>query len=105
MRDGNSCRGIPLVHLVVFAENHDQVGNRMMGERLGQLVSFEACKLAAATVLLSPLIPMLFMGDEYGETAPFQYFISHSNPDLVEAVRRGRKEEFAGFEWRGDPPD
>src|SRR5262249_33691314 len=62
-------------------------------------------KLAGATVLLSPFVPLLFMGDEYGETAPFQYFVSHSDPDLIQAVRKGRKEEFAHFEWQGDPPD
>jgi maltooligosyltrehalose trehalohydrolase len=77
----------------------------MMGERLSQLVSLEAYKLAESVVLLSPFVPMLFMGDEYGETARFQYFISHSDSDLVEAVRRGRKEEFSAFRWIGEPPD
>jgi maltooligosyltrehalose trehalohydrolase len=81
------------------------VGNRMLGERLGQLISFEALKLAAGAVLLSPFIPLLFMGEEYGETAPFQYFISHLDPELVEAVRRGRREEFAGFAWDDEPSD
>jgi maltooligosyltrehalose trehalohydrolase len=61
--------------------------------------------LAAAAVILSPFLPLLFMGDEYGETAPFQYFVSHSDPELVEAVRRGRREEFASFKWMGDLPD
>ena len=96
---------VPAHRLVVFAQNHDQVGNRLLGERLSQLVSFEALKLAAGLVLLSPFVPLLFMGEEYGETAPFQYFISHSNPELVEAVRKGRMEEFADFQWHGDPPD
>ena len=77
----------------------------MMGERLSQLVSFEAYKLASSVVLLSPFVPLLFMGDEYGETAPFQYFVSHSDPDLVEAVRRGRQEEFAAFKWKDEAPD
>ncbi len=104
-RHGNSSRGIPSVKFVVFAQNHDQVGNRMLGERLGQLVSFDACKLAYSIVLLSPFIPLLFMGDEYGETAPFQFFVSHSDEKLIEAVRRGRKEEFASFKWSGEPPD
>jgi maltooligosyltrehalose trehalohydrolase len=104
-RHGNSSRGVPPAKFVVFAQNHDQIGNRMLGERLGLLVSFEASKLAASVVLLSPFIPLLFMGDEYGETAPFQYFVSHSDPQLVEAVRRGRKEEFASFQWHGEPPD
>jgi len=104
-RHGNSSRGIPSVKFVVFAQNHDQVGNRMLGERLSHLVSFEACKLASGIVLLSPFVPLLFMGDEYGEKAPFQYFVSHSDKDLIEAVRRGRKEEFASFKWSAEPPD
>jgi maltooligosyltrehalose trehalohydrolase len=104
-RHGNSSRAIPSVKFVVFAQNHDQIGNRLMGDRLSQLVSLEAYKLASSVVLLSPFVPLLFMGDEYGETAPFQYFVSHSDPDLVEAVRRGRKEEFASFDWQGEPPD
>jgi maltooligosyltrehalose trehalohydrolase len=104
-RHGNSSRGVSSAKFVVYAQNHDQVGNRMMGERLGHLVSFEAYKLAASVVLLSPFVPLLFMGDEYGETAPFQYFVSHSDPVLIEAVRRGRKEEFAAFNWKGEAPD
>jgi len=90
---------------VVCAQNHDQIGNRMLGERLSQLVSHEQLRLAAAVIVLSPFLPMLFMGEEYGETAPFQYFTSHSDADLIEAVRKGRREEFKGFEWRGEAPD
>jgi maltooligosyltrehalose trehalohydrolase len=104
-RHGNSSRSIPPQRLVVFAQNHDQVGNRMRGDRLGRIVSFEALKLAAGIILLSPNLPLLFMGEEYGETAPFPYFVSHSDPDLVTAVRRGRREEFASFGWEGTPPD
>jgi maltooligosyltrehalose trehalohydrolase len=104
-RHGNSSRDIPACRFVVFAQNHDQVGNRMRGDRLSCLVKFEALKLAAGVVILSPFIPLLFMGEEYGETAPFQYFTSHSDPKLVEAVRHGRQEEFAAFESRSDPPD
>ncbi|HXG57515.1 MAG TPA: malto-oligosyltrehalose trehalohydrolase [Thermoanaerobaculia bacterium] len=90
---------------VVCAQNHDQVGNRMTGERLAVLVPEEDLRLAAAAVILSPFVPMLFMGEEYGETAPFQYFTSHSDPALIEAVRKGRREEFDDFAWRGEPPD
>jgi len=61
--------------------------------------------LAAAAVILSPYMPLLFMGEEYGETAPFPYFVSHSDEHLVEAVRRGRREEFAAFADQGTPPD
>lgn len=104
-RHGNSSRSIPPQKFVVYAQNHDQIGNRMLGDRLTALLSFEAVKLAAGLVLLSPFIPLLFMGDEYGETAPFQYFVSHSDPDLVESVRTGRKAEFAHFKWSAEPPD
>ncbi len=102
---GGSSRDIPGPRLVVFAQNHDQTGNRMLGERLSRLVSFEALKVSAAAVLLSPFVPLLFMGEEYGETAPFQYFISHLDPALVEAVRKGRREEFESFRWQGQVPD
>ena len=102
---GNSSRNIPARQLVVFAQNHDQIGNRMLGERLSRLVSFEELKLAAGLVLLSPFIPLLFMGEEYGETAPFQYFIDHSDPELVNAVREGRRREFAAFGREEAPPD
>lgn len=90
---------------VVFAQNHDQVGNRMLGDRLSKLVSFEGLKLAAASYLLSPFVPLLFMGEEYGEQNPFQYFISHTDKKLVDLVRKGRKEEFAHFKWEGEVPD
>ncbi len=104
-RHGNSSRDVPAHKLLVFSRNHDQVGNRMLGERLSQLVPFDGLKLAAGVVLLSPFIPLLFMGEEYGETAPFQYFVSHSDAKLVEAVRQGRREEFEAFAWEGKPPD
>ncbi|MGY3215061.1 malto-oligosyltrehalose trehalohydrolase [Mucilaginibacter sp. HD30] len=90
---------------VVFSQNHDQVGNRMLGERTSTLVSFEMQKLLAAAVILSPYLPLLFMGEEYGEPNPFQYFVSHTDPDLVEAVRKGRKEEFKNFMNEGEAPD
>lgn len=102
---GNSSVSIPGHRFVVFAQNHDQVGNRPGGERLSRLVSFEAGKLAAGVVLLSPYIPLLFMGEEYGETAPFEYFVSHSDQSLIDAVRRGRREEFTASRWRGKPAD
>jgi maltooligosyltrehalose trehalohydrolase len=104
-RHGNSSQGLPPEQFVVFAQNHDQVGNRLMGERLSGLVSFEALKLAAGAVLLSPFVPLLFMGEEYGESAAFKYFVSHSDPRLIEAVRKGRQEEFAAFDWQGQIPD
>jgi maltooligosyltrehalose trehalohydrolase len=91
--------------MVVFAQNHDQVGNRAAGDRLDRLAGLEGLKLAGAAVLLSPFIPLLFMGQEYGERAPFPFFVSHSEPGLVEAVRQGRARELAGFGWTDEPPD
>jgi maltooligosyltrehalose trehalohydrolase len=90
---------------IVFSQNHDQVGNRMLGERTSELVSFELQKLMAGSVLLSPYLPMLFMGEEWSEPHPFQYFVSHTDPDLAEAVRKGRKAEFAAFHLEGEAPD
>lgn len=104
-RHGNTSKDISANKLVVFAQNHDQVGNRPKGDRLSATVSFEGHKLAAAVVLFSPFIPLLFMGEEYGETAPFPYFVSHSEPDLIDAVRRGRRDEFASLQWSDEPPD
>ncbi|MBI2953654.1 MAG: malto-oligosyltrehalose trehalohydrolase [Chloroflexi bacterium] len=104
-RHGNSPRLNSARQFVVCSQNHDQTGNRMLGERLSQLVAFESLKLAAGAVLLSPFVPLLFMGEEYGETAPFQYFTSHSDRALIEAVRKGRREEFATFNWQGEVPD
>lgn len=102
---GNSSRDLPGKRFVVFSQNHDQVGNRMLGERLASLVSFESLKLAAGAILLSPFVPLIFMGEEYGEKAPFLYFVSHSDPALIEAVRKGRAEEFRAFRWEGQPID
>jgi maltooligosyltrehalose trehalohydrolase len=90
---------------VVFAQNHDQVGNRVLGDRLTQVVSFEALKLAAAAVLMAPNIPLIFMGEEYAEEAPFLYFVSHSDPELIEAVRQGRKKEFQAFHLENEYAD
>jgi maltooligosyltrehalose trehalohydrolase len=104
-RYGNSPGDLPGHKFVVATQNHDQVGNRMLGERLSALVSFEAQKLAAGVLLLSPFVPLVFMGEEYGELAPFQYFVSHGDPHLVESVRKGRKEEFRSFGWQGELPD
>lgn len=95
----------PFQQFVVCIQNHDQIGNQMLGERLPQLISFDSLKLAAGAVILSPYIPLLFMGEEYAEEAPFTYFVSHSDLDLIQAVRNGRKQEFAAFHYEGSPPD
>ncbi len=103
-RFGNSPEGIAPERFVVCAQNHDQVGNRMLGERLCHIVDWERAKLAAAAVILAPFTPLLFMGEEYAEVAPFQYHVSHTDPDLQRAVREGRKAEFAFFQ-HGEVPD
>ncbi|MHB0996958.1 MAG: malto-oligosyltrehalose trehalohydrolase [Elusimicrobiales bacterium] len=102
---GAPAAGVPPGRFVVFSQNHDQVGNRMLGERLSSLVPFGRLGLAAGAVLLAPYIPLIFMGEEYGETNPFLYFVSHGDEALVNAVREGRKREFAAFGWKEEPPD
>ena len=86
---------------VVFSQNHDQVGNRKNGDRLSSLVTFEVLKVIAGAVFVSPYLPMLFMGEEYGETNPFLYFVDHNDKKLNELVRKGRQEEFKSF-YPGD---
>lgn len=102
---GNSSLLTPAHRFVVCAQNHDQVGNRALGDRLSALISFDGLKLSAAAVALSPFVPMLFMGEEYADPAPFLYFTSHSDPALVEGVRRGRREEFTHFHGHDEVPD
>lgn len=102
---GNKATGHPGKQFVVFSQNHDQVGNRMLGERTSQLVSFEMQKLLVAAVMVSPYLPLLFMGEEYSEPNPFLYFVSHTDPEVAEMVRKGRKEEFAAFHDEGEAPD
>jgi maltooligosyltrehalose trehalohydrolase len=104
-RHGNSSQDRPAHQFIVCSQNHDQVGNRRLGERLSALVSFEALKLAAGAVLLSPFVPLIFMGEEYGEESPFLYFVDHSDPELVQAVRGGREKEFQAFECQSSPSD
>jgi maltooligosyltrehalose trehalohydrolase len=104
-RHGDSAADLPGEMFVFFSQNHDQVGNRMLGERLSSLLPFEALHAVAAAVVTAPGLPMLFMGEEWGETAPFLYFVSHGDEDLAEAVRQGRKREFEAFDWPGEPPD
>jgi maltooligosyltrehalose trehalohydrolase len=92
-------------HFVVGLQNHDQVGNRAQGDRLSTIVPLAAAKMAAALLFAVPALPLVFMGEEYGETSPFQFFTSYLDPTLVEAVRRGRAAEFARFGWEGKIPD
>ncbi len=104
---GSKPAGMPLEAHVICIQNHDQVGNRAKGERLTHLVPRGARVLAAALLLLAPETPLLFMGQEYDEEAPFQYFTDHGDPQLQEAVRNGRRSEFKDFAWDEvpDPQD
>ena len=102
---GNSALERKPDQFVINIQNHDQVGNRAFGERLSQLVSFEEIKLAAAALLISPYIPLIFMGQEFNEENPFLYFVSFNDLHLIEAVRKGRKEEFSSFQWKKEVPD
>ncbi len=104
-RHGRPALDVPADRFVVCVQNHDQTGNRARGERLATLVSPEGLRLAAAILLLSPYVPLLFMGEEHGEANPFLYFVSHGDPALVEAVREGRRREFETFAWAGEVPD
>lgn len=102
---GDDSRHLEGHRFVVCSQNHDQIGNRPLGDRLAALVPFPAAKLAAMVTLLAPNIPLLFMGEEWGLKTPFLYFVSHSDPDLVAGVRAGRAEEFSEFFAEGEAPD
>jgi maltooligosyltrehalose trehalohydrolase len=97
---------VPYRRVVVCAQNHDQVGNRAAGERLSQLVDGRRLRLAAALVLCSPFVPLIFMGEEWGASTPFLFFSGHQDPGIAEATTRGRIREFEAFGWRPeDVPD
>jgi maltooligosyltrehalose trehalohydrolase len=103
---GRVPRGLPPDRFVVFVQNHDQVGNRATGDRLGRLVSVGRLKIAAVLLLTSPFTPLLFQGEEWAASAPFQYFTDHADPHLARAVSEGRRSEFAAFGWSpNDVPD
>jgi maltooligosyltrehalose trehalohydrolase len=103
---GGPAGDAPATCFVVCAQNHDQVGNRAAGDRLASLVDPARLRLAAGLTLLSPYVPFLFMGEEYGEQRPFAFFCSFGDSHLNDAVRRGRHEEAARFGWpRGAVPD
>ncbi|WP_025856683.1 malto-oligosyltrehalose trehalohydrolase [Pseudomonas sp. CHM02] len=93
---------LPPTAFVAFLQNHDQIGNRALGERLHQLCSPQALKAATALLLLSPMIPLMFMGDEVNASEPFLFFTDHHG-ELAEAVREGRRNEFKDFAAFQDP--
>jgi maltooligosyltrehalose trehalohydrolase len=105
-RHGRPHGGLSGHRFLGYLQNHDQVGNRAGGERIGQLIDADRVKLGAALVFTSPFIPMLFMGEEWGASSPFLYFADHQEPDLAKAVREGRRREFSAFGWSPeDIPD
>ena len=85
--------------LVVCSQNHDQIGNRAAGDRLSQTLGYGQLAVAAVATLASPFTPMLFMGEEFGASTPWQFFTSHPEPELAEATATGRLEEFAAMGW------
>jgi maltooligosyltrehalose trehalohydrolase len=106
-RHGRPAIGLSGGKFVVFLQNHDQCGNRARGERMSQLVSHDRAKIGAALMLLSPYVPLLFQGQEWAASSPFQFFADYEGePELAQAVAEGRKREFATFGWLPeDVPD
>ena len=98
-RFGRPTTGLPGYRFVGCIQNHDQIGNRAQGDRLGNLVSTRLLKIAAALLLTGPQLPLLFQGEEWAASSPFLYFTDHQDRDLAQAVRDGRRKEFAGFGW------
>ena len=99
---GRPAKGLPGWRFLGYSENHDQVGNRAQGDRLAHRTDFERAKIAAALVLTAPFIPMLFQGEEWASSPPFQYFTDHEDKELGRLVSEGRKKEFAAFGWNPD---
>ena len=105
-RHGRAAAGLEPHRFVVALQNHDQVGNRARGERLTHLVTADRARAGAAIALLAPAVPLLFQGEEWAASTPFPYFTDHTDPELAEAVRQGRRSEFAAFGWKPeDIPD
>jgi maltooligosyltrehalose trehalohydrolase len=105
-RHGRPADGLGGNRFLGYLQTHDQVGNRATGDRLAHVAGHRAQKVAAALVLTSPFVPMLFQGEEWATSAPFQYFTDHADPELATAVREGRRSEFEAFGWAPeDVPD
>lgn len=96
---GRPAEKVPQHRFLGYIQNHDQVGNRAVGDRLAEIVGFDRAKIAAAIALLSPFIPMLFQGEEWAASSPFQYFADHDDLEMARLVSEGRKKEFAAFGW------
>ena len=101
-RHGRALEAVPLTRLLGYLQNHDQVGNRAAGDRIGALASTGLLKIGAALVLLGPFVPMIFQGEEWAAGTPFAYFTNHQDPEVAKAVTEGRRREFAAFGWPTD---
>jgi maltooligosyltrehalose trehalohydrolase len=97
---GRSTEGLSGHRFLGYLQNHDQIGNRAIGERSSQLMSFGKLKIGAALVFTSPFVPMIFQGEEWGASTPFCFFTDHREPALAKAVREGRCQEFIAFGWK-----
>ena len=104
-RHGRPPRGVDTDQIVVSAQNHDQIGNRAQGERLSMMLGLPELKSIAALTLLSPFVPLLFQGEEWGAKTPFLYFTDHENAELGRLVAEGRSREFSSFSWQGTVPN
>jgi maltooligosyltrehalose trehalohydrolase len=104
-RHGRAPRGVSPDQIVVCAQNHDQIGNRAQGERLSMMLKTPQLKAIAALTLLSPFVPLLFQGEEWGASTPFLYFTDHQDPELGRLVAEGRSREFKAFDWAGEVPN
>lgn len=96
---GRSAGSLSQHRFIGYVQNHDQIGNRAVGDRISHIAGFDRAKIATALVLLSPFIPLIFQGEEWAASSPFQYFANHQDPELARAVSKGRKEEFSAFGW------
>jgi maltooligosyltrehalose trehalohydrolase len=104
-RHGRPPRGVDADQIVVSAQNHDQIGNRAQGERLSMMLGVPELEAIAALTLLSPFVPLLFQGEEWGARTPFLYFTDHENAELGRLVAKGRSKEFSSFGWQGAVPN
>jgi maltooligosyltrehalose trehalohydrolase len=104
-RHGRPPKGVAADQIVVCAQNHDQIGNRAQGERLSMMLGVPQLKAIAALIVLSPFVPLLFQGEEWGAQTPFLYFTDHENAELGRLVAEGRSKEFSSFRWQGAVPN
>ncbi len=96
---GRPVEGLSAHRFLGYIQNHDQVGNRAIGDRVEHIVGMQRAKVAAALIFTAPFLPMLFQGEEFAASTPFQYFADHDDPKMAKSVSEGRRREFAAFGW------